>query len=387
MTTENTEKVSEIAPKKTIANKFSLTEEYLNERYLLRNNIISLDIEIRKKDASKWRILCENSLYIELQKEGINISIANLLALLKSDYVPDYNPFESYFSNLPEWDGIDHIGNLASYVHTKDQNSFELHFRKWMVRVIKTAIDSRFFNKQALIFVHDKQNSGKSTFCRFLCPPTLGGYISENISIDKDSRIALATNILINLDELATLSRRDINSLKALFSKEKINDRLPYERKASVIPRRCSFIGSTNEMEFLMDETGSVRWLCFEIEKIDWEYSKKIDIDLVYAQAYHLVKTKFDCNLSLDEINENERRNQAFQILSEERQLIQKHFTHNESEEADSFRTATDIKTKLSQMLNINYLNVVKIGKALKQIDIPKKKLNGVYGYYLDSKI
>lgn len=81
-----------------------------------------------------------------------------------------------------------------------------------------------------------------------------------------------------------------------------------------------------------MDETGSVRWLCFEIEKIDWEYSKKININLVYAQAYHLVKTKFDCNLSLDEINENESRNQAFQILSEERQLIQKHFTHDISD-------------------------------------------------------
>jgi predicted P-loop ATPase len=384
MTVENTSKE---APKKTVANKFCLTEEYLNERYLLRNNIISLDIEIRKKDKSKWQILCENSLYIELQKEGINISIANLLALLNSDFVTDYNPFESYFSNLRDWDGIDHIGNLASYVHTRDQKSFELQFCKWLVRLVKTATESKYFNKQALIFVHDKQNSGKTTFCRFLCPKILNNYLSENISIDKDSRIALATNILINLDELATLSRRDINSLKALFSKESINDRLPYARTASVIPRRCSFIGSTNEMEFLMDETGSVRWLCFEIDKIDWEYSKRIDIDLVYAQAYHLVKTKFDCDLTRDEINENERRNQVFQILSEERQLIQKHFTHDESEDPNSFRTATDIKTKLSQMLNVNNLKVGNIGKALKQIDIPKKKLSGVYGYYVDCKI
>jgi len=136
-----------------------------------------------------------------------------------------------------------------------------------------------------------------------------------------------------------------------------------------------------------MDETGSVRWLCFEIDKIDWEYSKKIDIDLVYAQAYHLVKTNFDCNLTLDEINENERRNQVFQILSEERQLVEKYFTLNESEDPNSFCTATDIKMKLSQMLNINNLKVVNIGKALKQIDIPKKKQNGAYGYYLDSKI
>lgn len=371
----------------TKTNVFNLTEEYLSERYNLRFNIISLEFEICEKSKTNWRELNENTLYVELQKEGINISLANLNALLKSDFVPEYNPFENYFKSLPEWDGVDHIGNLASFVHTKDQKSFELHFRKWLVRVIKTAIDAKFFNKQALIFVHDKQNSGKSTFCRFLCPPPLSSYISENISVDKDSRIALATNILINLDELATLSRRDINSLKALFSKETIKDRLPYDKKASVVPRRCSFVGSTNEMEFLMDETGSVRWLCFEIDKIDWDYSNKVDINLVYAQAYHLVKTNFDCNLTTEEINDNERRNQTFQIHTEEMQLVQKYFSYDQSEDPNSFRTSTDVKTKINQMLNINNLSVVKIGKALHQLDIPKKKLKGVYGYYLVTEI
>jgi len=90
---------NKIAPKKTVANKFSLTDEYLNERYELRNNIISLNWEMCEKNGSEW--LNINSLYIELQKEGINISLPNLLALLKSDFVPDFNPFVDYFSNLP----------------------------------------------------------------------------------------------------------------------------------------------------------------------------------------------------------------------------------------------------------------------------------------------
>lgn len=371
---------------KIIVNRFHLTEEFINERYELRLNVISIEIEIRNKNELKWILLNENSLYVELQKAGINISMSNLLALLKSDYVREYNPLEYYFYNLPVWDGIDHIGKLASFIKAKHQNSFEKQFRKWLVRLVKTAIDDKFFNKQALIFVQNDQNSGKTTFCRFLYPPSLENYIAENISIDKDSRIALATNILINLDELSTLSKNDINSLKALFSKEKINDRLPYGRKTSVIPRRCSFVGSTNEMDFLMDGTGSVRWLCFEIDGINWEYSKNINIDFVYAQAYHLLKINFNCNLSLIDIRENESRNQVFQCLSEERQLVEKYFSVDKSDNSKNFMTATDVKARLNQMiLNLN-LSVVKIGKALKQIDAPKKKYKGVYGYYLIEK-
>jgi len=93
---------------------------------------------------------------------------------------------------------------------------------------------------------------------------------------------------LINLDESSTLSKVEINSLKSLFSKDKINECLPCDRRNSILPSRCSFIGSTNQIEFLNDETGSVRWLCFVIDEIDWSYSSKVNIDMVYAQAYQL---------------------------------------------------------------------------------------------------
>ncbi|MGV3464146.1 MAG: VapE domain-containing protein [Heyndrickxia sp.] len=65
----------------------------------------------------------------------------------------------------------------------------------------------------------------------------------------------------MNLDELSSLAKHEINSLKPLFSKDVINERLPYERKNSIIHRTASFIGSTNMAEFLTGETGSVHWL------------------------------------------------------------------------------------------------------------------------------
>src|SRR5690606_9452271 len=174
----------------------------------------------------------------------------------------------------------------------------------------------------------------KTTWCRYLCPPSLTKYIAEDISSnDKDARILLCKNFLIVLDELAALSRKEINNLKSLFSKDQINDRLPYDSKNSIIQRVASFIGSTNMSTFLHDETGSVRWLCFVVESIDWDYKKKrFNIDLLWSIAYALSKAKsFIAEMTRVDIIENQRRNDKFQFLTAKRELLNQYFEPSES--------------------------------------------------------
>ena len=264
--------------KKKATNKFHLVRDYLAEHFDIRYNAISTDFEYKIKGPGVFKPINENNIYVKMQMDGLSFSINNLMALLKSDIVPKFNPFIHYFESLPPWsEEQDYISQLGAYVdvNPETRTRFDIHFKKWLVRVVKCAIEDNYFNKQAFILVHDKQNSGKSTFCRFLCPPVLSNYIAVNFSIDKDSRILLTTNFLINLDELSTLSKFEINSLKSLFSKDKINDRLPYDRKNSIIPRRASYIGSTNQTEFLNDESGSVRWLLLVFSKRSHFYSPK----------------------------------------------------------------------------------------------------------------
>ena len=81
-------------------------------------------------------------------------------------------------------------------------------------RAIKCALEPAYFNKQALIISHSGQSSGKSTWCRHLCPPNWQN-MAEDINSDKDARIQLCRNFLYNLDELAVLSKNDVNALKA----------------------------------------------------------------------------------------------------------------------------------------------------------------------------
>lgn len=365
--------------KKTV---FDYTMEYLEAKYDIMYNEISHDFQIAFKGSRDWHYLNLNSLIIELAKAGVDIPTGKLEILIRSEWIPKYNPIKEYFNNLPKWNGEDHILKLASYVPTYEKKAFNYHFKKWLVRAIRCAIEPNYFNKQAFVLSHQGQNSGKSTWCRFLCPPELSEYMAEDISNDKDARIQLCRNFLYNLDELAVLSKKDVNALKSFFSKTFINERLPYDRKNTTLSRICSFVGSTNMSSFLNDETGSVRWLCFELKgKIDFSYSKEVDINKIWSQAYHLAYSdpNFDSELSIEDIQENEERNRKYTKLTSEQEVIAKYY--EKSNDMKDFRTASDIMVEIA-CLNLR-LNHINIGRALagfgfQKVKHPKRQ---VYGY------
>ena len=373
--------------KKTV---FHITEDFIQKRYNVRFNTISLEIEIKPKHARIYQPLNENDLYIELNKANIAIGIDKLVAILKSNFVPKYNPILHYFENLPNWNGYDNIKHLASHlIGNGNQEQIEKQFKNWLIRALRCAIEPNYFNKQAFIIVHNSQNSGKTSFCRFLCPPELENYLKDNLSEQKDGKIELAKNFLINLDELDSLSKYEINSLKSLFTLSSINERLPYDSKNSIIPRITSFIGSTNLSEFLTDETGSVRWLCFEIKQILWSYRQNVDINQVWAHAYHLYKTGYNAEMTREDILENEQRNAKFQMKSVESELIPSFIEPSNSHDTDAeFLTATDILQFIGTRTVLK-LNKVAIGKAMPQNGFQRVKDSKTdrYGYWLRKKV
>lgn len=369
--------------KKTI---YDYIIEYLEEKYDIMYNEISHDFQISVLNQKKWHYLNLNSLIIELAKAGIEVSTAKLEILIRSELIRKYNPIKEYFENLDKWDGEDYISKLVSYVPTYENEVFHYHFEKWLVRAIRCALEPGYFNKQAFIISHKGQSSGKSTWCRFICPPELSEYMAEDISNDKDARIQLCRNFLYNLDELAVLSKKDVNALKAFFSKTFINERLPYDRKNTTLPRICSFLGSTNMSSFLNDETGSVRWLCFELmDKIDFSYSKEIEIKNVWSQAYHLAyhDPNFNPELTIKDIMENEERNKKYTKLTTEQELVAKYY--EKSNDMKDFVTASDVQVALSSLsLRLNHIN---LGRALsgfnfQRVKHPKRQL---YGYLAKS--
>lgn len=368
------------------SSKTARVEEWISENYELYYNEVSHRyIGRRASEPELYEIKIEN-IYRDLDLAHLKYQYSDLKILLRTDFIRKLNPFQAYFENLPKWDGIDWIEKLGSFLrigHVSDlideELRFKTQFKKMFVRSVACSLEQDF-NKQCFTLVDEKQNSGKSTLLRWLCPPELKDYYSENIGMTKDDHIALAENFIINIDELDVMGKFDINSLKSYLSKDVFKERLPYGERTELLKRRCNFVASTNRHEFLADETGSVRWICFLLEKIDWRYRDCIDINNVWAQAYHLFSnTGFNYQLTFQELRENELANRQFFVRTNEMDLIYKYYRQATSEEISMygklngknshvrFMSATEIKEDILLRTKLNErLSNVNIGKAFK---------------------
>ena len=370
---------------------------YLEKKYDFKYDIVGNEIEYKNKAAKSYEVINENDLFVELMAVGFKGVEQPLMALLNSSFIQRYDPFVEYFETLPPWNATkpDYINKLASYVKAKDRDWFDVQFKKMLVRSIAGAINAIPFNKHCFTLV-SSQNDGKSTFLRSLCPPRLENYITDNIEVDnKDGRIALCQNFIINLDELSRLNKKDVNTIKSFMSQEKVKDRLPFGKKVTSFKRRANFVGSTNKSEFLLDETGNVRWLIFEIDGIEHDqggingYSKNVDIDNVWSQAYHLFKSGFEFRLTADELKKSELNNTSFRVTTQEMDLLQQYFTvADENNTSAIFLTATNVTEKLQNKTTLK-LNAVHVGRALTALQFPvkqkyiKERQAQVKGYYV----
>jgi predicted P-loop ATPase len=388
----NNEKKNSVELIKRNIPKVVLIKNYISANYDIRHNTVACSYQWKKIDENNYIDFNENDLFLELLENHYQVALPLIKSLVQSSWIKQFNPFEEYLENLPKWDGkTDHISQLLSFLKLDETTNFNpnYHFKKWMVRIVKCMVDPNYFNKQMIVLVQEKQNGGKSTFCRFLCPEDLKNYYTESIVKGKDEDIQLATNFLICYDELSKLSKGDIQQIKALMSALHVNVRLPFGARQTLLNRRCSFIGNTNTLEFLNDETGSIRFICFHLlDKIDFTYREKVDINLVYSQAYSLLKSgSFTYDLTDEDSKNIQNYNQRFQVLTPERELLEQNFEPCfENDPNGQYLTNTEILTILQNKNTQIKLRFRDLGKALTLLEfkrVNKRLENGKYPQYV----
>ena len=118
------------------------------------------------------------------------------------------------------------------------------------------------------------QGKRKSTFINVLA---LGwaGELKANFSDEKAMVEQMMGCVIMELPELSAIGRSAVEDVKAFISATESNVRLAYRRNAQVFPRQCVFMGSTNQKDFLKDQTGNRRFWPIEV-RVD-----QIDTDLL----------------------------------------------------------------------------------------------------------
>ncbi|MFK7101934.1 VapE domain-containing protein [Flavobacterium oreochromis] len=381
-----TDDEDEDKPKPTQIDRLEL---FLSTRYVFRHNIVSGKLEFQYFGKKKWNVMndfIENSMLRECLKGRIKTNLSSLRNLLYSDFCQLFNPFEDYFYNLPTYDEkTDYILELSNTITTTKQDLWQQCFKKWIVAMVGCVLDDKIINHTVIVF-SGKQGLGKTTWVEKLVPKQLKEYLfSGTINPNnKDTLVQLAECMLINLDELENLNRSEIGSLKEIITKTQIRMRKAYGHNNETMPRRASFAGSVNTAQFLNDSTGSRRFLCFELEGI--QYQHEVNIDDVFSQALYLFKSGFRHWFDQEEIKNITENNEQYQLRSPEEELLLTWFEPCEKEMANAFLNASQIATKLAERAKINISDgtINKLGKALKKHNFLRLKKNGIFVYALN---
>jgi predicted P-loop ATPase len=198
----------------------------------------------------------------------------------------------------------------------------------------------------------------------------------------------MSENLIGNLDELDSIEKRDVPKFKEFITSPGTKLRASYARNATHFPRRISFCGSVNSLDFLQDQTGSRRFLCIETDN-PIDHTHNIDMDLVYSQALALYQAGYVPYFNLEEIQEIQERNTKFQVYNIEEDIIHKYFEENLDATPEERMSILEISQAIHIALgegNQIRISYSKLGKILTRLGYKKIKSGGYYAYCIMKK-
>lgn len=312
-----------------------MLKQWLSMRYEFHRNEVTGYYEVCSRDVIKgkfhrWTRMddnIENSLWIEMEEDGLQTQQPRLHSLINSDFSEKYNPLLDFLTSLPAWDGkTDYIQMLADRIHIADtdgahhtQEDFRYFFKKWFVAMVVTWVTDTVVGQTILIFV-GKGGLFKTTFFDKLLPKILHDYfINESTAsyTDKDFMEAMASKALMCLDEFETAFGKNLSAFKSCVTKLFFSIRRPYDKYRTELPHRAAMCGTSNSVQIISEEENR-RYSPWLIESIDSPIDHPIDYQHVYAQAVALGK----------EVMERQRKHEdgwVFWLTTEDIEMMREH--------------------------------------------------------------
>lgn len=373
--------------KKEKHSKNQEVEKWLNAAYDFRFNEIKSKVEYRKKPTKgaaylpmdKYTLL---TIKRELDASGFSVSRDGLKDILECSFSTKINPVKDYFLNLFPWNEVDdHIQELADTVKCKNSEFWNLYLKKWLVAVVANVLNDSECKNHTMIVLTGGQGKFKTTWINNLCPKQLNPtYLycgKPDIDNERKMNQLIAEFFLINLDDtLKEINKKNENMMKNYITTPFVTYDKKFDPYINSYPHLASFIGSVNGNEFLNDSTGSRRFLPFEVENINIKDAQNIDMDLVWSQAYKLYESGFVYWFNDKEVEELNKCNLAFAMISQEEELLSYYYSNKLPENTYSkmihippaillAELALKTKTPLSQK---------KLGEALNKLGFKKQQ-------------
>ena len=322
-------------------------QRFLCEQFEFRYNQLTGVTEYRsKKEDTDFRPIDEremNGMIVDARLKGIACWNSMVPTLVLSNKVESYNPFQTYLTELPIWDGIDRV---TPFLQRVSIDELWLKGARYWMRAMTAqwlGMAREHANVLVPVLVSSQQGLGKSTFCRQILPESLRAYYLDNLNLAPGAspEKKLVKVGLINLDEFDKISEKRQPDLKNLLQMMSVpvyrGKRLGYVTE----PRLASFIATTNSRQILSDPTGSRRFLCVEVT--DMITNEAIEHKQLYAQLKHEVLNGERDYLNKEEEKEVQRRNKAYYLQSPLEDIFHACYRRPKANEEGEWFTAAEM--------------------------------------------
>jgi predicted P-loop ATPase len=158
-----------------------------------------------------------------------------------------------------EWDGQPRAERyFIDYLGAEDNHYTRTITKKWLTGLIARAyVPGVKF--EIVPILEGSQGLGKSTAGKNLYPDKFNDSL-KGMGKQKDDYQQLQGSWIIEVAELSAMKKTDVEGIKNFISAQSDTYRNSYGRYALPHPRKCVFIGTTNQTDYLKDATGERRF-------------------------------------------------------------------------------------------------------------------------------
>lgn len=171
------------------------------------------------------------------------------------------HPVKDYLARVSAegfWDGVERVDELLiKYLGAEDNAYVRAVTRKTLVAAVARIYRPGIKYDTVLTLV-GPQGIGKSQLIK-----RLGGewYSDSFGGIGTKEAYELIQGVwLVEIAELAGLRKAEVDAIKHFISKQDDYYRVSYGKRPENNPRQCIFFATTNDEDFLKDQTGNRRW-------------------------------------------------------------------------------------------------------------------------------
>ncbi len=281
------------AVKNTMQNLEIIFRNDLNYSGKIEFNELS---QMRTFDRKEWKDVTDNRIKLHLEKEYSLVTSINGINQVCSIIADDnsYHPIKEYLNSV-QWDGISHLKSVfTDFLGATDniytQSVAVITFVGAVARVFEPGV--KFDTCTVLV---GKQGTGKSKFIsKIAVNPE---WFTDGVTTfdGKDFYESIQGKWIIELGEGTAFQKSIKERSKQAIASQQDFYRRPYGRNPEQRPRQCVFLGTTNNYDFLKDETGDRRYYPIDVNIAN--ATKNIDKDLIseyiaqlWAEALYLYR-------------------------------------------------------------------------------------------------